>query len=229
YSPESPNACWPWPPGSGTTGPPASPANDHSPPTTTDQQLHGIIHLGAPIEDEFGRFGEPTDPKQIAAALDEGLDALALLWSGEPVDYRGEHVLLDDVLCLPTPLQRPRIPIWVAGRWPNKPPMRRAARWDGVIPLLPGTETGQVPSPADVTRLVNYIADHRAEANVHDQPFDVVIGGTTTPTTAAVEHVARVADAGATWWDEQRPFDDHVGELDPVLRRIEQGPPRITV
>ncbi|MQA79677.1 MAG: hypothetical protein GEV10_14550, partial [Streptosporangiales bacterium] len=47
YSPESPNACWPWPPGSGTTGPPASPANDHSPPTTTDQQLHGIIHLGA--------------------------------------------------------------------------------------------------------------------------------------------------------------------------------------
>jgi hypothetical protein len=29
YSPTSPNACWPWPPGPGTTGPPASPANEH--------------------------------------------------------------------------------------------------------------------------------------------------------------------------------------------------------
>jgi hypothetical protein len=29
YSPASPNACWPSPPGSGTTGPPVTPANDH--------------------------------------------------------------------------------------------------------------------------------------------------------------------------------------------------------
>ena len=134
-------------------------------------------------------------------------------------------VVLDDVLCLPVPVQRPRIPIWVAGRWPNKRPMRRAARWDGVIPILPGTENGQVPSAADVRQLVHYIAGRRADADLQDQVFDVVIGGA-TPTPAAYEQVMQLADAGATWWDEQMPFDDNVGKLDPILRRIEQGPPR---
>jgi alkanesulfonate monooxygenase SsuD/methylene tetrahydromethanopterin reductase-like flavin-dependent oxidoreductase (luciferase family) len=200
--------------------------------TTLDRLTGGRmvcgVGLGSPIEDEFGRFGEPTNPKVIAAALDEGLAALAMLWSGKPANYRGEHVVLDDVLCLPTPVQRPRIPIWVAGRWPNKPPMRRAARWDGVIPILPGTESGQIPAPSDVAQLIRYVTDQRTEAGVQGQPFDVVIGGTTTSTTSSAEHLAELADAGATWWDEQRPFDEHVADLDPVLRRIDQGPPRTT-
>jgi probable F420-dependent oxidoreductase len=198
--------------------------------TTLDRLTGGRmvcgVGLGTPLEDEFGRFGEPTDPKRIAAALDEGLDALALLWSGKPVDYHGEHVTLDDVLCLPVPVQRPRIPIWVAGRWPNKPPMRRAARWDGTIPLLPGAENRLIPAAADVAQLVHYIADQRADAGLQHRPFDVVIGGTTSPTTAAIKQVAQLADAGATWWDEQMPFDDDIDQLDPILRRIEQGPPR---
>jgi hypothetical protein len=32
-------------------------------------------------------------------------------------------------------------------------------------------------------------------------------------------------EAGATWWDERRPIDDKVDRLEPVLRRIEAGPP----
>lgn len=198
--------------------------------TTLDRLTGGRmvcgVGLGAPIADEFGRFGEPTDPKLLAAALDEGLDALALLWSGKPVSYRGEHVTLDDVLCLPTPVQRPRIPIWVAGRWPNKPPMRRAARWDGVIPLLTGTESGHLPPVSEVRQLVEYVAARRAEEGVLHQPFDVVVGGTTPASPAAFDQVAALGDAGATWWDEQRPFDDRVDQLEPILRRVEYGPPR---
>jgi alkanesulfonate monooxygenase SsuD/methylene tetrahydromethanopterin reductase-like flavin-dependent oxidoreductase (luciferase family) len=45
------------------------------------------VGLGAPIADEFGSFGEPTDPRELADHLDEGLEALNLLWSGEPVTY----------------------------------------------------------------------------------------------------------------------------------------------
>jgi hypothetical protein len=38
-------------------------------------------------------------------------------------------------------VQRPRIPIWAAAVWPNRRPLRRAARWDGVFPIdLPGPE-----------------------------------------------------------------------------------------
>ena len=37
--------------------------------------------------------------------------------------------------------KRPRIPVWVAARWPNRRPLQRAARWDGLFPIeLPGPE-----------------------------------------------------------------------------------------
>ena len=87
--------------------------------TTLDRLTGGRMILGvgtgAPIADEYGTFGEPTDLRLLAAHLDEGLEALNLLWSGEPVTFRGEHVVVDDVAFLPTPVQRPRVPIC---RWP---------------------------------------------------------------------------------------------------------------
>ena len=86
------------------------------------------VGLGAPVPDEFGSFGETTDRKELAARLDEGLTALSLLWSGEPVTFRGEHVVIEDVEFQPTPVQRPRVPVWVGGEWPARPPRRT---WPG--------------------------------------------------------------------------------------------------
>ena len=87
--------------------------------TTLDRLTGGRMILGAglgsPIADEFGSFGETTDEKELAARLDEGLEALNLLWSGEPVTFRGDHVRIEDVVFLPTPVQRPRVPIWIGG------------------------------------------------------------------------------------------------------------------
>ncbi|MFD9226144.1 LLM class flavin-dependent oxidoreductase [Streptomyces sp. NPDC060064] len=102
--------------------------------------------LAGPIEDEYDTFGGPTDPKKLAARLDEVLAALDLLWSGEPATYLGSYVTLKDVIFQPTPVQRPRVPIWVGGQWPHKAPMRRAARWDGAEPLLPSAAQGS-PDP----------------------------------------------------------------------------------
>lgn len=182
------------------------------------------VGLGTPVDDEYGRFGETTVLRVLAERLDEGLDVLGLLWSGEPVSYQGKHVTLDDVLFKPTPVQRPRIPIWVGGNWPNKPPMRRAARWDGAIPVLTGTESGSAPPPEEVRDLVAFLRTARSDAGRGEEPFDVVIGGTTSPGTAGRDLVAPLADAGVTWWDERIPFDDR---LEPIRRRVEQGPPRI--
>jgi len=109
------------------------------------------VGLGAPLDDEFGSFGESTDARELAAHLDEGLTALSLLWSGEPVTFRGDHVVVDDVTFLPTPVQRPRVPVWVGGRWPAKPPIRRAARWDGAAPILPPDADGKPTQPDAAT------------------------------------------------------------------------------
>ncbi len=67
--------------------------------------------------------------------LDEGLDVLTALWSGKPFSYNGEYHKIREAQFLPTPVQSPRIPIWVAGTWPIKAPFRRAARLDGALPI----------------------------------------------------------------------------------------------
>ncbi|NRQ33357.1 LLM class flavin-dependent oxidoreductase [Nonomuraea sp. NN258] len=180
--------------------------------------------LGSILDDEFGSFGEPTDPKVLAQRLDEGLEAVDLLCSGEQVSYQGTHVTMDEVRFLPRPVQRPRIPVWIAGRWPNKAPFRRAARWDGAVPLFEGYQTQRPPSPGDVGALADLLRGLRTAEGRESEPFDLVVGGETTPGDRGL--VADLAAAGATWWDERMPFDERLDQVEPYLRRIELGPPR---
>jgi alkanesulfonate monooxygenase SsuD/methylene tetrahydromethanopterin reductase-like flavin-dependent oxidoreductase (luciferase family) len=201
--------------------------------TTLDRLTGGRMILGvgtgAPVADEYGTFGEPTDLRLLAAHLDEGLEALNLLWSGEPVTFRGEHVVVDDVAFLPTPVQRPRVPIWVAGIWPAKAPMRRAARWDGAVPIVPETDGGNSrrPDPAAVAQVREFLDASRAAAGRESEPFDLVIRGTTpADPAAAADLVAPLAAAGATWWEECDP--DHLEQAASMFRRVDQGPPRLS-
>lgn len=78
------------------------------------------VGLGGDRNGEFEPFGDPGDPRERAQLLDQGLERLGEYWAGE---------------FQPTPVQQPRIPVWVAGRWPNRRPLRRAARWDGFFPI----------------------------------------------------------------------------------------------
>ena len=71
---------------------------------------------------EFTKFGEEADPKARARLLDDGLAELQRYWDGA---------------FQPKPAHR--IPIWLAARWPNRRPVRRAARFDGLFPIdVPG-------------------------------------------------------------------------------------------
>jgi hypothetical protein len=72
------------------------------------------VGLGYPAELEFAALGEEPDDRIRTEKLDEGLEVLTGLWSGEPFSFRGEHLRVEDVQFLPTPVQQPRIPIWVA-------------------------------------------------------------------------------------------------------------------
>jgi alkanesulfonate monooxygenase SsuD/methylene tetrahydromethanopterin reductase-like flavin-dependent oxidoreductase (luciferase family) len=185
--------------------------------------------LGAPVDDEYASFGDTTDTRVLAERLDEGLHALELLWSGEPVTYRGNQITIDDVVFLPVPVQRPRVPIWVGGCWPNRAPMRRAARWDGAIPVMAGgMEAARPPEVREVRDLVRFLGGCRAENGLADKPFDIVVGGMSpTGLAAGRDLVGPLADLGITWWDERMPWSHDLERAEPILRRIEQGPPRM--
>ena len=125
------------------------------------------VGLGSARNGEFGPFGEVDDPRERAKLLDAGLADLARYWAGE---------------LEPVPVQRPRIPVWVAGEWPNRRPVRRALRWDGLYPI-------GLPGPEALAELVGEIRQSRPA----DDPFDVVVG------VEPGDDPNRWGRAGATW------------------------------
>jgi len=193
---------------------------------TLDHLSNGRLILGVGIGSdiyfkEYSSYGEAPDDKLHGAMLDEGLDVLARLWSGEKVSYAGQHYQLHDALCLPTPLQRPRIPIWVAGVWPSRKPFRRAARWDGICPLK---HPDQLMQPDDIREMLTYIRQFRT----NNEPFDVLALGNTSGTERQKDRdmIIPFAEAGATWWQEGFAGSDFL-ELEAARTRIRQGPPRL--
>jgi alkanesulfonate monooxygenase SsuD/methylene tetrahydromethanopterin reductase-like flavin-dependent oxidoreductase (luciferase family) len=178
--------------------------------------------LGSQWEEEFAAFGEDPDPRVRAARLDEGLDIVSGLWSGEPFSYSGAHYEVAETTFLPTPLQRPRIPVWIAGRWPAPRPFRRAARWDGVFAIHREVSQAQTMTPEQLAEIVSYTLAHRAS----DSPFDFVIEGQTAGDGGAGdrERVEGLRAAGLTWWIENLGW--FRGPLESMRERIDAGPPR---
>ncbi|QBD75457.1 LLM class flavin-dependent oxidoreductase [Ktedonosporobacter rubrisoli] len=175
------------------------------------------VGLGHPPRIEFAPFGQESDDLVRAEKLDEGLEVLTGLWKGEAFSYQGRRYRIKKTVFWPPALQQPRIPIWVAGFWPNKAPFRRAARWDGVVPLKRGGL-----QPDDVEQIKSYVRDHRTSA----EPFDIVkIGITPGEHPARARRiVAPYAEVGATWWLES--FFTRRNSLEEMRQRIRQGPPR---
>ena len=181
------------------------------------------VGLGAP-ETGFANFGEVTDRKTRAELLDEGLDIITGLWQGQPFNYAGKHYRVSETNFAPPPppLQRPRIPIWVVGAWTREKSMQRVLRYDGLLPNIMDPESPHDRvTPQQVAAMKAYVDERRAS----DTPFDIVVEGRTPgdDPEAAQAQVGALAAAGATWWIEAI-WD--APDLDAVLARLRQGPPR---
>jgi alkanesulfonate monooxygenase SsuD/methylene tetrahydromethanopterin reductase-like flavin-dependent oxidoreductase (luciferase family) len=172
------------------------------------------VGLGALDDAGFANVGEPTDGRIRGELLDESLEILAGLWTGEPFAFEGSHYRFGPMTFRPTPIQRPRIPIWVAASRRYEGSIRRAARWDGVMP--------QTDDPATIREIVGFGRRDRAE--IGSGAWEVVVDGVTRPGDRA-DH-ARVAEleaAGVTWFVEA---DWSQRSIDAMRTRIAAGPPR---
>jgi alkanesulfonate monooxygenase SsuD/methylene tetrahydromethanopterin reductase-like flavin-dependent oxidoreductase (luciferase family) len=189
---------------------------------TVDQLSHGRMILGVGLGDtgesvgrdaSFTHFGEERDARRRAEMLDEALAIVAGLWSDEPFSFRGRHFELQEVTFLPRCVQRPRIPIWIGGGYPNRGPTERALRWDGACLYH---REGR-PLGGDDVR------DLRARAG--ERAFDILAGGwgRLKDPDAERERIRAVADAGATWWGE------YIGAADrrAMRRAVGRGPLRV--
>jgi alkanesulfonate monooxygenase SsuD/methylene tetrahydromethanopterin reductase-like flavin-dependent oxidoreductase (luciferase family) len=192
--------------------------------TTTLDRLSGGrlvlgVGIGSPAYGDFGIFHEPSGDRERAALLDEGLDVLAGLWSGAPFSYSGAHFTVDTVRFTPAPVQRPRIPVWVAGVLPARRPIARAARWDGMVPIRFDAAGLVRPSPADIAAVTGQIAELRGSAD----GYDMVVWAEVASDPAAVPALVReYGQAGATWWIETAKPEP--GWWEGVQARVAAGP-----
>ncbi len=150
----------------------------------------GRRHIGFTVIPEWADFGDETDLRTRGEMLDEGLELLSKLMTGEPVKHHGPHYQVETTGFAPS-IQQPRVPIWVGGQWPGAKPFRRAAQWGGVVPMSKRALDGHMMEPGELSELTAYVARHRTTT----RPFESIhLGASDGP---AVQEFAK---AGATWW-----------------------------
>jgi alkanesulfonate monooxygenase SsuD/methylene tetrahydromethanopterin reductase-like flavin-dependent oxidoreductase (luciferase family) len=155
---------------------------------------------------ELSRTGEQVDDRRRAQLLDEALQILTGAWSGEPVHHDGEHYTVDGIQFLPRPVQRPGVPIWVAGFPGSAKPLRRAARYDGFFPV-------NLDHPDHLAEVVATIEDLRPDPA---SPYDVAVA--LPPGTDPAPYVR----AGATWCLTE--FEPEEVSIDRVRGVLRDGP-----
>lgn len=154
--------------------------------TTLDQLSGGRLILGLGLGVDTGRelsgFGELVDPLERGDLLDEGIELLRAMWSGERVEHHGEHFVADGVVLLPRPTQLPYPPIWMAARTTAARPLRRAARQAGLFVIEVDAES--------LSGMLELIRSERGTLDGYD--------------VAAVRHggidASAYETAGVTWW-----------------------------
>jgi len=178
---------------------------------TLDMLSGGRLTLGVGLGSdrlggEFSAAGEQTDDRQRGRMLDEALEILTAAWSGQPMGHRGEHYTIDGIRFLPRPVQRPGVPVWVAGFPGSSRPLRRAARYAGFFPV-------NLSHPDQLAEVTTALASLRRDAT---GPYDIAIA--LPPGTDPAPY----ATAGATWWLTE--FEPAVS-LDQVRGVLRDGPP----
>jgi len=171
------------------------------------------------LDSAFSSYGEESNPVVRAQKLDEGLAILTGLWTTDSFSFTGEHYHLHQVSLSSHPVQSPRIPLWVAGGWPRRPPFRRAAQFEGICFKSIHQETRKWLTLDEFQNGLAYVHAHRTQ----ETSFEVIMSGETPPDRhQGIDIVTPFQEAGATWWVEEG-----LGwTFEEFRERIRSGPPR---
>ncbi len=177
------------------------------------------VGLGA-LDSGFAEFGEECDRRVRAELMDEGLEIMTRLWTGNPVGFDGKHYTLtpSNFPSIKHVTQRPHPPVWCVGALGSTRSMARATSWQGLIPQVVaegGTRQATLEELIDSRGSITSMTGGR--------PFDIIVEGNFE------EHSpAAWMEAGATWWIET--LWDSMHGPDPIgaaVDRLREGPPAI--
>jgi alkanesulfonate monooxygenase SsuD/methylene tetrahydromethanopterin reductase-like flavin-dependent oxidoreductase (luciferase family) len=193
------------------------------------------VGLGA-VHEGWTAFEADEGRRARAEKLDECLAIYDGLMRGQPFSYQGRHYSAQptDHLVPDPPVQRPRPPVWVVGArvagQDAQPSLARAARWDGLLPVISEEAAGHSPDGLqELASLVSEVLALRAAAGLAALPYDIVIEADSSGEFMQLDppDPGSWAAAGATWWVESWWSIERGREgLSEVRRRIVAGPPQ---
>jgi len=177
------------------------------------------VGLGA-LDSGFHEFGEECDRKTRAQLMDECLDIMTMLWTGEPVSYDGRHYRIEPSTfpSIKHVVQQPHPPVWCVGALGSAKSMNRALALGGLIPQVLDDGSARQATLEELIAMMPTITERTA-----NRPYDIIIEGNHQEHSPAAWF-----EAGATWWIES--LWDAMHGPDPVgasMDRLSQGPPAI--
>lgn len=191
---------------------------------TLDRLCGGRLDVGIGLGDdgwrEFSAFGDEASPRTRGELLDESLEIIQDLLSGNEVARAGRHFSIDTAPVLPVPVQDP-VPFWAAVRWPNRRPLARAARLQGCFPIFAGS--GQLPPPPGAADLAELRAELVGLGAPRSLDVAVRVSLHQLADAARPEAAAALAEAGVTWLLEAFAPGQDAAEIEAYVR---SGPVR---
>jgi alkanesulfonate monooxygenase SsuD/methylene tetrahydromethanopterin reductase-like flavin-dependent oxidoreductase (luciferase family) len=175
------------------------------------------VGLGDDGWKEFSSFGDASEPRERRVLLDESLEVLQRLFTGQNVDFDGERLHVHSTPFLPRPVQDP-VPVWVAGRWPNRAPLARAVRMQGCFPIFAGD-----PVFPDADDLAGVRAELTRLGAPEDQDLAITCKLRRLEPAERVKAVATAESYGVTWLLEGFAPGLSVDKFEAVAAA---GPPR---
>jgi probable F420-dependent oxidoreductase len=134
------------------------------------------------MREEFETMG--VEFKTRGKRLDESIEVLHQLWTGDMVEFHGDHFDFPPMQMNPVPSKR--VPIWVGGV--SVPALRRAARvGDGWL--------GSGQTPDEAVEILTRLNGLRKECGRENEVFDAIAPLVTPPTP---DDLKRIQDAGAS-------------------------------
>ncbi|MEU7875113.1 LLM class flavin-dependent oxidoreductase [Dactylosporangium sp. NPDC049140] len=153
------------------------------------RRLTLVATLGS-MDREYTEFGLDPGLRARGREMDLRLDRLQDLWRSAGA---------------------PPVPIWCGAFWPRTAGLRRAARFDGAMPIFEDQRSAPVPV-AGVEGCAAFVPGK-----------DLALEGFTDG-PADADRLAPYATAGVTWWIEALGW--WRGDLSAAATRVAAGPPR---
>ncbi len=178
------------------------------------------------LEGEFKALNAPFAGR--GAVMDEALELMKQIWTGQSVTFAGTHFQADGNTALPAPLQSPHPPIWVGGN--SDRALRRAVETcDGWSPFpvkakyAGRVRTDEIADIGDLKRKIGQGRDLAARIG-RTKPLDICFvpfgmamqAGTRPEAQSIVDGLAELAAIGVTWSVMAFPCRDRTQYLENI-------------